>query len=142
VRGRLLLSTWIALGLLALGAAGHALAVGDRAAAQQPPGGPAPAPQRLLLRVGDTVRVQGAGLGCQVARQNGRVTIECRRTGDVKGTYGTFLDERAAIVARFRSPATAQVVFDARHGGDWKACRTPVRRTRAAQSSTTGLQCR
>lgn len=105
--------------LAALGAGTCAFALGDGVAQQQQQ--PA-APQQVVLRAGDTMRVQGADLGCQVARRAGRLTVECRRLSAVRRTYGTFIDARGAIVARFRSPDTAQVVFTARHRGGWTTC--------------------
>ena len=76
----------------------------------------------VVLRVGDTMKVEGAPLGCQVTRRNGRVVVDCRRAGSLAGTYGTLLDERRVRVARFRSSDTAQVVFKARHRGEARRC--------------------
>jgi hypothetical protein len=76
----------------------------------------------VAVKVGDTIRVEGAAIGCQVVRRANRVGLDCRRGGELKGTYGVLLDERRAIVARFRSPSTAKVVFTARHGGAARAC--------------------
>ena len=121
------LAVGVGVGVLAaLGTATHAFGVGD---GPQPPE-PA-ASQHVVLRFGDTLRVEGADLGCQVARRDGRITIECRRVGVVKRTYGTFIDERGAVVARFRARDTARVVFNARHGGGWRTCgsRSPKRPT-------------
>ena len=131
--------------LVALGAA-SAMAVSltrsGGAAAQLPvptpsvPGVPAPAavPQ-TVLRVGDTLRVEGAAMGCQVTERGGRPVIECRRDGSLSGTYGTFMSDRTLTVARFRSSSTAQTILTARHGGGWKACVRPARRSRAAAVS-------
>ena len=83
-----------------------------------PPG----TPLQYVLKVGDTVRVEGAGIGCQVTRRANRPTIECRRDGRLKGTYGTFLSERKVTVARFRSSTTAQEILSATHRGRWRAC--------------------
>jgi len=83
-----------------------------------PPG----TPLQYVLKVGDTFRVEGAGVGCQVTRRANRPTIECRRDGRLKGTYGTFLSDRKVTVARFRSPTTAQEILSATHGGRWRAC--------------------
>jgi hypothetical protein len=82
----------------------------------------AQAPQTLVLHVGDRVVVDGARLGCQVVRRGGRAVLDCRRGGDLRGTYGTMLTERRALVVRFRSPAEAKVVFTARHGASARAC--------------------
>lgn len=86
-----------------------------------PPGAPGTPPQ-YVLQVGDTLRVEGAGIGCQVTRRAGRPTIECRRDGRLKGTYATFLSDRKVTVARFRSPTTAQEIVSATHRGRWRAC--------------------
>jgi hypothetical protein len=75
-----------------------------------------------VLRVGDTMKVEGAPLGCQVTQRNGRVVVDCRRAGSLAGTYGTLLDERRVRVARFRSSDTAKVVFKARHRGQARPC--------------------
>ncbi len=98
------------------------------------PGGalpPVPAPPAVpyVLRVGDTMQVEGGSLGCQVTRRSGRIFIECRPAGKLRGRYGTFLSDRTATVARFRSSRTAQVVFTARHGAGWRVCGTPRRAT-------------
>jgi hypothetical protein len=86
-------------------------------------GGVEPAERaEVTVRVGDTIRVEGAAIGCQVVRRANRVVLDCRRGGELKGTYGMLFDERRAIVARFRSPRTAKVVFTARHGGSARAC--------------------
>jgi hypothetical protein len=82
----------------------------------------AEAPQTLVLRTGDRVVVDGARLGCQVVRRGNRPVLDCRRGGDLKGTYGTMLSERRALVVRYRSSAEAKVVFTARHGGRARAC--------------------
>jgi len=89
-------------------------------------------PQQLLMRIGDTVRVEGADIGCQVAQHDGEVMFECRRLTNVAGTYGTFIGNKRALVARFRSSDTAQVVFTAKQRGGWKACRRSPRAAHAA----------
>jgi hypothetical protein len=106
-----------------------ALLPGDGAAAlgrqlPPPPLPPAqlPVPQQLLMRVGDTVRVEGVDIGCQVAQHDGEVMFECRRLTNVAGTYGTFIGNKRALVARFRSSETARVIFAAKQRGGWKAC--------------------
>ena len=90
-----------------------------------------PVAEQLVLQVGDTLRVDGARLGCQVTDRGGRPTIECRRDGRLAGTYGTFIDSRKVTVARFRNPTTAQTIVTARHGGRWRACRAPGRASAA-----------
>lgn len=146
------------LSLTATSAMAVTLAGGDGAAAQVPvplppappappvPGVPVPgvplpgapgapaAPQQLVLRVGDTLRIDGSPMGCQVTRRGGRPVIECRRDGSLKGTYGTFISDRTVTVARFRSSRTAQTILTAKHGGGWRACTTSARRSRASMS--------
>ena len=87
------------------------------------PGAPVPVPDaphrtQVVLKVGDTLRVEGAPIGCQVTRRAGAAVIECRRDGALAGTYGTFIERpRTVTVARFRSSRTAQAIFTAKHGG-------------------------
>jgi hypothetical protein len=88
-------------------------------------------PQQVTVRVGDTVLVDGARLGCQVNRRGGRVFIECGRAGDVGGTYMTLVGKRTVMVARLRSAKTAQVILTAKHGGGWRACGMKARAARA-----------
>ena len=136
---RAFLMAWL-LALTVTSSVVFALSRGDGAAAQLPvptpavpaPGVPAPTP---VLRIGDTMRVEGAAMGCQVTRRGGRPVIECRRDGTVSGTYGTFMSDRTLKVARFHSSHTAQTVFTARHGGGWRACARTARRSRAAAVS-------
>jgi hypothetical protein len=137
------------LGLVAASAVGFALARSDGAAAQipvpEPPALPAPtvpdpaAVPQTVLQVGDTIRVEGAAMGCQVTSRGGRPVLECRRDGSLSGTYGTFMSERKVTVARFRSSRTAQTILTARHGGDWRACGKSSSRGRAA---VVGRGCR
>jgi hypothetical protein len=87
-----------------------------------PPAPSAQVPQQLLMRVGDTVRVEGVDIGCQVAQHDGEVMFECRRLTNVAGTYGTFIGNKRALVARFRSSEAARVIFAAKQRGGWKAC--------------------
>ena len=137
---------WL-LALTATSAITFALSRSDGAAAQPPvptpavpvPSVPAPAVTQAVLRIGDTIRVEGAEMGCQVTRRGGRPVIECRRDGSVSGTYGTFMSDRTLKVARFRSSRTAQTILTARHGGAWRACGTTARRSRAAAA---GKRCR
>jgi hypothetical protein len=140
---RALLMTWL-LVMTATSAAAFALSRSDGAAAQLPvptptvpvPGAPAPSTvTQTVLRVGDTIRVEGAAMGCQVTRRGGRPVIECRRDGGLSGTYGTFMSDRTLKVARFHSNRTAQTILTARHGGGWRACGTAARRSRAAAVS-------
>ena len=145
---RALLTAWL-LALTATSSVVFALSRGDGAAAQVPlpvptpavpaPGVPAPAVTQTVLRIGDTIRVEGAAMGCQVTRRGGRPVIECRHDGTLAGTYGTFMSDRTLKVARFHSSRTAQTVFTARHGGGWRACGRTAKRSRAA---AVGRGCR
>jgi hypothetical protein len=76
----------------------------------------------IVLKVGDRVTVEGQPIGCRVARQGGHVVMDCRRGGQLAGTYGTLLTARGARVVRFRDNAVAKVVFTAEHGGGARAC--------------------
>ena len=102
---------WL-LAAATLSAATFALTRSDGAAAQLPvPPPPVPVPDtqppaavpQTVLKVGDTIRIEGAAMGCQVTRRGGRPVIECRHGGSVAGTYGTFMSDRTVTVARFRS---------------------------------------
>ena len=109
-------------------------AAGADAGHPVPPLPPTAAPAQYVLRVGDTMKVEGGSLGCQVTRRAGRATIECRPQGALKGRYGTFLTHRGVTVARYRSSRTAQVVFTARHRGGYRVCGRWSRATQAAAS--------
>jgi hypothetical protein len=74
------------------------------------------------MRVGDVMEVEGAPIGCQVTRRDGRIVIDCRRAGRLAGTYGTLFDERRVRVTRFRSSDEAKVVFKAKHKGRSRKC--------------------
>ena len=128
------------LSLVATAAMAFTLTRGERASAQVPVPAPVPSvPQQLVMRIGDTVRVEGALIGCQVAQRGRRPVIECRRDGDLAGTYGTFISDRSVTVGRFRSGRTAQTILSARHGGRWRACTRTARRSRIASA---GRGCR
>ena len=101
-----------------------------------PPLPPTAAPAQYVLRVGDTMHVEGGSLGCQVTRRAGRATIECRPAGALKGRYETFLTNRTATVARYRSSRTAQVVFTAKHRGGYRVC------GRSSQARQAAASCR
>jgi hypothetical protein len=136
----LLTATLVAL--VAIAASALTLALSDGAAArpavlQQVPTDPLPpttpvavdpgaaapgVPLQLSMRVGDTMVVEDAGVGCQVMLRNGRVAIECRRSGDVRGTYMSVFSQRGVKLARFRSDTAANVIVSARHGAGWRAC--------------------
>lgn len=139
------------LALTATSSVVFVLSRGDSATAQVPlpvpvptpavpvPGVPAPSVPQTVLEVGDTLRVEGTAMGCQVTRRGARTVLECRRDGSLKGTYGTFMSDRTVTVARFRSSRTAQTILTARHGGSWRACDRSLRRSHAA---TAGRGCR
>jgi hypothetical protein len=77
-----------------------------------------------LLRVGDTVRIAGTTTGCAVARRDGKVVIECMPAKRRAGSYGTITGDERIVVVRFRSPAIAQTVFQARqHTSSTITCR-------------------
>jgi hypothetical protein len=80
------------------------------------------APAPAVLKIGDRVAVDGEPLGCRVARQDGRVVMDCRRGGSLAGTYGTMLSARKAMVVRYRSNTEAKVVFTATHRGGARRC--------------------
>jgi hypothetical protein len=119
---RTLLIMIAVLGLAALGLAlrGEGSARGDAA-------------QTLVMRVGDVMEVEGAPIGCQVARRDGRIVIDCRRAGRLRGTYGTLFDQRRVRVIRFGSSDTAKVVFKAKHRGHAHRCDSTAGTTREAR---------
>ena len=88
-------------------------------------------PHLVNLRVGDAMLVEEAGVGCQVNQRGKQVVIECRRAGQVRGTYMTLIGKRGAKLARFRSADAAKVVVGARHGGGWRACGMAAQAARA-----------
>jgi hypothetical protein len=79
-------------------------------------------PRDVVLKVGDRVTIEGQPIGCRVARQGGHAIVDCRRGGQLAGTYGTVISARRAMVVRFRSNAVAKVVFTATHGGGARRC--------------------
>jgi hypothetical protein len=116
---RSLLITIAVLALTALGLSlrGEGSARGDAA-------------QTVVMRVGDVMEVDGAPIGCKVARRGDRTVIDCRRAGRLAGTYGTLFDERRVRVTRFRSSDTAKVVFKAKHRGRAHRCEDASREAR------------
>jgi hypothetical protein len=108
---RWLLTTIAVIALTALGLSlrGEGSARGD-------------AGQTVVMHVGDVMEVDGAPIGCKVARRGGRIVIDCRRAGRLAGTYGSLFDERRVRVTRFRSSDTAKVVFKAKHRGRAHRC--------------------
>lgn len=97
-------------------AATLAISAPDRPAA-------AAAPADVVLKQGDRVRVDGEPLGCRVATKDASTVLDCRRGGELAGSYGTMLSTRKAMVVRFRSNQEAKVVFTARHRGSAHRCR-------------------
>ena len=77
--------------------------------AQAPPGSVIP------VAFGDIAKVSGAPIGCLVRRQDGETALDCRRAGDLTGSYGTILTKTQVLVVRFESPKVAKIVFQARH---------------------------
>jgi hypothetical protein len=84
------------------------------------------APARTVaVRVGDSVRVVGAPIGCRVARVDqlgGRIALDCRRAGALPGTYGTLLTSRKAVLVRFETTRRARMLVVASHGGGVREC--------------------
>ena len=106
-----------------------------------PPAAPTvPGAVQVALNLGDSFVVPGASIGCQVTRRGSETFIECRRDGAVKGTYSTLISKRAVTVARFRSSRTAQVLFSAKQGGDWRACGVSKRATSSARTAARGCR--
>jgi hypothetical protein len=108
---RLLLIAVVLLGILTLTLA---LRTGTSARADEAAG--------VVVRVGDTVEVEGGAVGCKVVRKGDRATLDCRRAGRLAGSYGTLLDDRRARVVRFQSSRSAKVVFTAQHRGSSRRC--------------------
>lgn len=80
----------------------------------------------LEARIGDTIQVVDAPLGCRVFRMRqlgGRVTIDCRKSGALPGTYGTLLTAREAVLIGFESNRTAKRVSVAVHDAAARRCR-------------------
>jgi hypothetical protein len=87
---------------------------------------PASAQARTVaVRVGDRILVLGAPLGCRIVRMRqlqDSVTIDCRRAGSLRGTYGTLLTARGAALARFESDGVAKLAVVAEHRGSVHEC--------------------
>jgi hypothetical protein len=84
-------------------------------------------PARVIeARVGDRIHVLDAPLGCRVARMSqlgGRVVVDCRKAGPLRGTYGTLLTAREAVLVEFESRKTARRVAVGVHDRESKGCR-------------------
>jgi hypothetical protein len=118
-RGRRQASRKWRAGLLAIACAA-ALAV----PAAGVPAASAPAPYEL--EVGDRFWVNGASIGCRIARIDelgGRTVVDCRRAGALAGTYGAMLSSREALIVQFRDARAAKVVYEARHQAGARQCR-------------------
>jgi hypothetical protein len=73
--------------------------------------------QTIMVRVGDRVRVFGAGnVGCEVVRRGGFQTLDCRRAGPLAGTYGTLFNKQEVVVVKFIDSHNAKIVFSAQQG--------------------------
>jgi hypothetical protein len=80
----------------------------------------------LEARVGDRIHVLDAPIGCRVARMSqlgGRVAVDCRKAGPLRGRYGTFLTAREAVLVEFESRRTARRVAVGVHEGKSRGCR-------------------
>jgi hypothetical protein len=84
-------------------------------------------PNRTIeVRLGDEIRVANAPIGCRVVRMNqlgGRVVVDCRRAGELEGTYGSLFTAREAVLIRFESNRKARRVAVGVHENDVKQCR-------------------
>jgi hypothetical protein len=117
--------------LLALTAAAALIALGAVMARTPASSGAAAPATQQTLRIGDEIRVDGAPIGCRVTRRQGRLALDCRRAGALKGTYGALLTQRTAEIVRFSSSRDAHVVFHARHRGSARTCSAGGRDQRA-----------
>ena len=68
----------------------------------------------LVLRVGDTVRIEGTKVGCAVARRQGATIVECLPATRKVGSYATLAGDEQVLVVRFTSATVARTVFHAR----------------------------
>jgi hypothetical protein len=79
----------------------------------------------VTVHLGDHIRVSGAPLGCRVVRMrefDGRIVVDCRRAGSLRGTYGTVLTAREAALIRFESSHTARLAYVATHHRAVRKC--------------------
>jgi hypothetical protein len=77
----------------------------------------------LVLDVGDSFRVAGGQVGCQVVLREGTKTIDCRLAGALTGSYGTLMTATRVLVVRFRNAHLAKEVFSATQHGSSGSCR-------------------
>ena len=68
----------------------------------------------LVLRVGDTVRIEGTNVGCAVAKRQGATMVECLPASRKVGSYATLAGDERVLVVRFTSATVARTVFTAR----------------------------
>ena len=82
--------------------------------------------ETFLTSVGDRVRVLDAPIACRVVRVrelDGRVALDCRRSGPLRGTFGTILTPREAAVVRFEGGRVGELVAVAEHQKEILTCR-------------------
>jgi hypothetical protein len=78
----------------------------------------------LVLRVGDTVRIEGTNVGCAVAKRQGATMVECLPVTRKVGSYATLAGDANVLVVRFTSAAVARTVFHVRqHQSHPTVCR-------------------
>ncbi|MFL6031136.1 MAG: hypothetical protein ACJ74D_14045 [Gaiellaceae bacterium] len=84
-------------------------------------------PHPIVVRAGDEIRVLGAPVGCRVVHMRGfagRLVVDCRRTGNLRGTYGTLLSGREVGLVRFESDHTGKLLYRAAQYGSIRKCGT------------------
>lgn len=109
--------------LLACAGVGVTASLGPAIAARD--GGRSSA-ETYLMAVGDRVRVLGAPIACRVVRVrelDGRVALDCRRAGPLRGTFGTILTPREAAVVHFEGSRVGRLVAVAEHDREIRTCR-------------------
>jgi hypothetical protein len=80
----------------------------------------------IEARLGDRISVVDAPIGCRVARLSqlgGRVAVDCRRAGPLRGTYGTLFTAREAALVQFESRRKAKRIAVATHEGEIRRCK-------------------
>jgi hypothetical protein len=129
-RGNVLAMTMCVLA----GLAANAISQQPAPAPNLPPLTLSGAPQQVILRLGDSVVVDGAPIGCAVTNRSGRVVIECGRTSKVAGSYMSILSSRTLKVARMRSADVGKTILTATHGAGWRACGMSARAALSGES--------
>ena len=82
--------------------------------------------EMLVLSPGDRFRLDEAPIGCRIARLPGhgrQAFVDCRRAGQLEGTYGTYFGKSKVVVVRYLDARTARVVYQARHEDAADRCR-------------------